>query len=42
LTARIIDEARRYHLNNLRVHEQNATRVYRIPVLELQVYAASG
>ena len=42
LTARIIDEARRYHLNNLRVHEQNATRVYRIPVLELQVYAANG
>ena len=42
LTARIIDEARRYHLNNLRVHEQSATRIYRIPVLELQVYAANG
>ena len=42
LTARIIDEARRYHLNNLRVHEQSATRIYRIPVLELQVFAANG
>jgi GNAT superfamily N-acetyltransferase len=42
LTARIIDEARRYHLNNLRVHEQNAIRDYQIPMLELQVYAANG
>jgi hypothetical protein len=41
LTARIIDEARRYHLHDLRVHEQTAIRTYRVP-LELQVYAANG
>ena len=42
LTARIIDEARRYHLNNVRVHEQNATRDHQIPMRELRVYAANG
>ena len=42
LTARIIDEARRYHLNNLRVHEQNATRSYRVPAFQLQAYGASS
>jgi GNAT superfamily N-acetyltransferase len=42
LTTRIIDEARRYHLNNLLVHEQNTIRTYRIPALELRVYAANG
>ena len=42
LTERIIDEARRYHLNDLRVHEQSAMRSYRVPVFELQAYAANG
>ena len=39
LTARIIDEARRYHLNDVRVHDQNTSRRYQIPVLELHTYA---
>jgi hypothetical protein len=42
LTARIVDEARRYHINDLRVHEQSAVRSYRIPVLQLHSYATSG
>lgn len=42
LTARIIDEAQRHHLNHLRIQEQNATRSYRVPVFQLQVYAASA
>jgi hypothetical protein len=42
LTARIIDEARRYHLNDVQVHDQNTSRRYRIPVLELHTYAANG
>ena len=41
LTARIIDEARRYHLNDLRVNEQNTRRSYRLPPFELKV-AANG
>ena len=42
LTARVIDEAQRHHLNQLRIQEQNATRSYRVPVFQLQVYAASA
>jgi GNAT superfamily N-acetyltransferase len=42
LVERVIDEARRYHLNDLRVHEQTATRAYKIPVFELKAYAANG
>src|SRR5688572_23871735 len=42
LTARIIDEAQRHHLNQLRIQEQSATRSYRVPVFQLQVYAASA
>jgi hypothetical protein len=42
LTARIIDEARRYHLNDVRVQEQSSSRRYKIPVLELHSYAANG
>jgi hypothetical protein len=42
LTARIIDEAQRYHLNNLRINEQHSTRSYRVPVFQLQLYAANG
>ena len=42
LTARIIDEAQRHHLNQLRIQEQNATRSYRVPVFQLQAYAAGA
>jgi hypothetical protein len=42
LTARVIEEARRYHLNDLRVHEHSVTRTFRVPVFELKVYAANG
>jgi hypothetical protein len=42
LTARVIDEARRHHLNELRVNDQSTTRLYRIPVLELHSYAAGA
>jgi hypothetical protein len=42
LTARIVEQARRYHITDLRVHEQTAVRNYRIPVLELHSYAPSG
>ncbi len=39
LTERIIDEARRYHLHDLRVLEQSAMRSYRVPIA---AYAANG
>ena len=42
LTARIIDEARRYHLNDVRVQEQSSSRRYKIPALELHSYVANG
>jgi GNAT superfamily N-acetyltransferase len=42
LMARVIDEARRYHLNDLRVAEQSTMRSYRLPPFELKVYAANG
>ena len=42
LTARVIEEARRYHLNDLRVNEQSGTRSYRVPVFELKLASASG
>ena len=42
LTARIIDEAQRHHLNQLRINEQNTTRSYRVPVFQLHAYAASA
>jgi hypothetical protein len=41
LTARIIDEARRYHLNDVRVQEQSSSRHYKIPGLELHSYASA-
>jgi len=41
LTARIIDEARRYHLNDVRVQEQSSSRHYKIPVLELHSYVSA-
>src|SRR4051795_1912905 len=31
ITARIVDEARRHHINDVRVQEQSTTRRYRIP-----------
>jgi len=40
LTARIIDEARRYHLNDVRVQEQSSSRQYKIPALQLHSYAS--
>jgi len=42
LTEKIIDEARRYHLNDVRVQEQTASRSYRIPALKVHTYAANG
>ena len=42
LTERVIEEARRYHLNNLRLHEQSSVRTYKLPTFELKVVAASG
>lgn len=42
LTARIVDEAQRHHLNQLRINEQSATRSYRVPVFQLQAYAAGA
>ena len=42
LTAWIVDEAQRYHLNHVRIQEQNGTRSYRVPVFQLQVYAATA
>ena len=41
LTARIIDEARRYHLNDMRVQEQSSSRQYKIPALQLHSYASA-
>jgi len=41
LTARIIDEARRYHLSDVRVHDQSTSRRYKIPLLELHSYASA-
>lgn len=35
LTARIIDEAKRYHLNDVRVHDPATSRRYKLPALEL-------
>ena len=42
LTDRIIGEARRHHLNDVRVQEQSSTRQYKIPALQLHSYAANG
>lgn len=41
LTTKIIEEARRYHLNEVRVQEPTATRRYKIPMLELHTYASA-
>jgi hypothetical protein len=43
LTARVIDEAQRHHLNRLRIQEQSETRLYRVPVFRPHTaYAANG
>lgn len=43
LAARVLDEAQRHHLNQLRIQEQSTTRMYRVPVFRLHTaYAANG
>jgi GNAT superfamily N-acetyltransferase len=42
LIARVIEEARRYHLHDLRVNEQCTRRSYRLPPFELKLHAANG
>ena len=42
LAERVIEEARRHHLNNLRLHEQSAVRTYKIPVFELKALVSNG
>ena len=41
LTARIIEEARRYHINDVRVHDHSSTQRYRVPTLELHSRASA-
>jgi len=41
LTTKIIEEARRYHLTDVRVQEPTASRSYKIPLLELHTYASA-
>jgi hypothetical protein len=42
LTETILEQARRYHLNDVCVHEQSTSRRYKIPMLEVRSYAANG
>ena len=39
LTTKIIEEARRYHLTDVRVQEPSASRIYKIPLMQLHSYA---
>jgi hypothetical protein len=41
LTGKIIEEARRYHLTDVRVNEPTTSRCYKIPMLELHTYASA-
>ena len=41
LTSLIIEEARRYHLHDLLVHEQSASRRYKVPGLQLHSCASA-
>jgi hypothetical protein len=41
LTARILDEARRYHLNDVRVQEPSSSRHYKIPAFQVHTYASA-
>ncbi|WP_068013569.1 hypothetical protein [Rhodoplanes sp. Z2-YC6860] len=41
LTDKIIEEARRYHLTDVRVQEPTATRSYKIPMMQLHSYATA-
>jgi len=41
LTAKIIEEARRYHLTDVRVQEPTATRSYKIPLMQLHSCAVA-
>jgi len=42
ITEVIVEQARRFHLHDLRVLDRANTRTYRIPPFELKVYAANG
>ena len=42
LVTRVIDEARRYHLNDLRINEQSTRSSYKLPPFELKLHAANG
>ena len=43
LTDHVIEEARRYHLNDVRLHEHNAVRSMKIPAFKPKLaYAANG
>lgn len=41
LTARILNEARRYHLTDVRVLEQTSSHQHKIPAFELHSYASA-
>lgn len=41
LTTKILEEARRCHIKDVRVHEQTTSRTYRIPTLELHSHASA-
>ncbi len=41
LTNTILDEARRYHLTDVRVQEPTASRAYKIPLMQLHSYATA-
>ncbi len=42
LTARIVDEAKRYHLREVSVLAQGGTRRFKVPALQMTAYAANG
>src|SRR5262245_33694967 len=41
LTDRVLEEARRHHLHNVRLHEHDATRIHKIPPFELRAVAVN-
>jgi len=41
LTDKVIEEARRYHLTDVRVQEPTATRSYKIPLIQLHICATA-
>jgi hypothetical protein len=40
LTAKILDEARRCHINDVRVHELSTSRSYKVPTFEVHTHSA--